>query len=195
MVAALRSTAPSFPSSMVWYISTNALATLLLQPFDDLPDAIIIDEPELGLHPHAIEIIAGLVRSVSHQTQVILATQSTAFVDHFTPEEIVVAEIDRGCSQFRRLDSTELTDWLEDYSVGQLWEKNVLAQVYKDIRALPEPAVAAQVAVLERRLQMSLAEIESDWDAWFRTREEPTYWLSLKPVIRQEVARLNGPPW
>lgn len=103
-----------------------ALATLFLQPVGELPEAIIVDEPELGLHPHAIEIIAGLIRSVSHQTQVVLSTQSTAFIDHFTPEEIVVTEIERGCSRFRRLESTELADWLEDYSVSQLWEKNVL---------------------------------------------------------------------
>jgi predicted ATPase len=103
-----------------------ALATLLLQPESDLPDVVIIDEPELGLHPHAIEIVAGLVRSVAHRTQVILATQSTALVDHFAPEEIVVTEIDHGCSQFRRLDSKQLEHWLEDYSLSQLWEKNVL---------------------------------------------------------------------
>ena len=107
-------------------IRVIALATLLLQPTDDLPDVIIIDEPELGLHPHAVEIIAGLIRSVSIHTQVILATQSSGFVDHFEPEEIVVTEIENGCSRFRRLKEEPLHEWLEDYSVGQLWEKNVV---------------------------------------------------------------------
>jgi len=102
------------------------LITLFLQPEDDLPAVIVLDEPELGLHPHAIEIITGLIRAASLKTQVILATQSTTFLDHFEPEEIIVTDFDDGRSIFRRLDSEELKDWLEDYSVGELWEKNVL---------------------------------------------------------------------
>ncbi|MFI5454471.1 MAG: AAA family ATPase [Isosphaerales bacterium] len=103
-----------------------ALITLFLQPEADLPAVIILDEPELGLHPHAIEIITGLIRAASLKTQVILATQSTTFLDHFDPEEIIVVDFEQGHSIFRRLDSEELKDWLEDYSVGELWEKNVL---------------------------------------------------------------------
>ncbi len=103
-----------------------ALVTLLLQPERDLPSLIILDESELGLHPHAVEILVGLICSVSQKSQVILATQSPTFVDFFQPEEIIVTELNQGCSEFRRLDSEEFTDWLEDYSVGELWQKNVI---------------------------------------------------------------------
>jgi predicted ATPase len=80
----------------------------------------------LGLHPHAREIIAGLIRTASLDAQIILATQSRAFLDHFAAEEIIVVDSDGGGSRFRRLDAEELRDWLEDYSIGELWEKNVL---------------------------------------------------------------------
>lgn len=103
-----------------------ALITLFLQPPEDLPALIVVDEPELGLHPHAIEIIAGLIRAASLRTQVILTTQSTTFLEHFEPEEIVVVDDEQGHSVFRHLDREKLRYWLEDYSVGQLWEKNVL---------------------------------------------------------------------
>jgi predicted ATPase len=102
------------------------LVTLFLQPQEDLPDVIILDEPELGLHPHAIEIITGLIRAASLKTQVILTTHSTTFLDHFEPEEIIVVDFEAGHSIFRRLEPEELNDWLEDYSVSELWEKNVL---------------------------------------------------------------------
>ena len=102
-----------------------ALIALFLQPAEDLPALIVVDEPELGLHPLAIEIIAGLMRAASLETQVILTTQSTTLLDHFEPEEIVVVDDHRGHSVFRRLDAETLGDWLEDYSVGQLWQRNV----------------------------------------------------------------------
>ena len=103
-----------------------ALIALLLQPEEDLPMVLIVDEPELGLHPSALEVVAGLIRSVSHHCQVILATQSTNFLDHFEPEEIVVVDrIDRD-STFRRLSEEDLKEWLADYSLSELWEKNVL---------------------------------------------------------------------
>ncbi len=103
-----------------------ALITLFLQPTEDLPSVIIVDEPELGLHPHAIEIIAGLIRAASLETQIILTTQSTTFLDHFEPEEIIVVDARRGHTILRRLKIKELKYWLKDYSVGRLWEKNVL---------------------------------------------------------------------
>ena len=104
-----------------------ALVTLLLQPEETLPDLLILDEPELGLHPYAINIIGGLIRSVSEKTQVIVATQSTAFVDCFEPEDIVVVERDGRASTFRRLENTQdLQEWLKEYSLSELWEKNVI---------------------------------------------------------------------
>ncbi len=103
-----------------------ALATLLLQPEERLPKLLVIDEPELGLHPYALSVLAGLLRSASHSTQIIVATQSAALVDEFEPEDIVVVNHHNGESSFERKDSQELADWLEDYSMGELWEMNVL---------------------------------------------------------------------
>ena len=103
-----------------------ALVTLLLLPDERLPNLLIIDEPELGLHPYAINVIGGLIQAASAKTQVIVATQSTAFVDCFEPENIVVVEREDRASTFRRLENTEdLQEWLEEYSLSELWEKNV----------------------------------------------------------------------
>ncbi len=104
-----------------------ALVTLLLLPEERLPSLLIIDEPELGLHPAAINIIGGLIRAVSQKTQVIVATQSTAFVDCFELSDIVVVERKGRESLFRRLEDSEaLREWLEEYSLSELWEKNVI---------------------------------------------------------------------
>ena len=103
-----------------------ALVALLLQPEETLPDVLILDEPELGLHPYAITVVGGLIGAVSKSVQVIVATQSTALVDCFEPEDIVVVEREDRKSVFRHLDSEKLGEWLEDYSLSELWEKNVL---------------------------------------------------------------------
>ena len=103
-----------------------ALATLFLQPDAYRPSVILVDEPELGLHPYAITMLASLVKQVSVKTQVILSTQSPLLLDHFQPEDVLVADLVNGGTQFTRLDSANLTTWLEDYSLGQLWEKNEL---------------------------------------------------------------------
>lgn len=103
-----------------------ALVTLLLQPAENLPPVLTIDEPELGLHPSAIHLIAGLVLNASRHTQVIVATQSPALLDHFEPEQVVVVDRPERESIFRRLDSEQLADWLDQYTMAELWEKNVL---------------------------------------------------------------------
>lgn len=107
-------------------LRSMALVTFLLQPSRDLPDLIVLDEPELGLHPHAASMIAGLIRATAVKSQVLVCTQSPTFVDEFLPEEVIVAE-SRDCeSQFRRLAPDSLTNWLEQYSLGELWQKNVV---------------------------------------------------------------------
>lgn len=103
-----------------------ALATLFLQPESYRPSVILVDEPELGLHPYAITLLASLVKQASIKTQVILSTQSPLLLDHFQPEDVLVADLVDGATQFRRLDSASLANWLEEYSLGQLWEKNEL---------------------------------------------------------------------
>ncbi len=103
------------------------LITLLLQPESELPKLIIVDEPELGLHPYALRIIADLFSSVSLHTQVIISTQSSSFLDYFEPETVITADLTEKASQFRRLNLQELEPWLEDYSLGEVWQKNVIA--------------------------------------------------------------------
>lgn len=103
-----------------------ALATLLLQPEELMPSVILVDEPELGLHPYAITMLASLVKQASVKTQVILSMQSPILLDHFQPEDVLVTErVDEG-THFTRLDAAQLGKWLEEYSLGQLWEKNEL---------------------------------------------------------------------
>ncbi len=103
-----------------------ALATLFLQPQELKPSVILVDEPELGLHPYAITLVASLIKQASTESQVIVCTQSSLLLDHFEPEDVVVAERIDGATQFNRLDSSRLESWLERYSLGQLWEKNEL---------------------------------------------------------------------
>ena len=102
------------------------LVTLLLQPVSDLPDVLILDEPELGLHPYAINIVGGLINAASKTTQVMVATQSMALLDCFNPEDVVVVDRGDGGSEFKRLSSKALDSWLEEYSLSELWEKNVI---------------------------------------------------------------------
>ena len=104
-----------------------ALATLFLQPKEYLPSVILVDEPELGLHPYAIEMLAALIRQASESTQVIVSTQSSLLLDHFDPQDVLVANRVNGGTHIERLESTQLQDWLKDYSLGQLWEKNEFA--------------------------------------------------------------------
>jgi predicted ATPase len=103
-----------------------ALATLFLQPERFRPSVILVDEPELGLHPYALEVLAALVRQASVTNQVIASTQSSLLLDHFQPEDVLVADRVDGGTQLTRLESPQLAKWLEDYSLGQLWEKNEL---------------------------------------------------------------------
>jgi predicted ATPase len=105
-----------------------ALATLLLQPKQTLPSVVVLDEPELGLHPFAISVLAGMIKSASQNCQLILATQSPRLVDEFDINEIVIVERDaqKRCTIFNQLMEDELRDWLQNYSTSELWEKNVL---------------------------------------------------------------------
>jgi predicted ATPase len=87
---------------------------------------LILDEPELGLHPYAINIIGGLIGSASQHRQVILATQSPLLIDCFEPSDIIVVERKGRESIFSRLDESGLNDWLNEYSLSELWNKNVI---------------------------------------------------------------------
>lgn len=103
-----------------------ALFTALGQPSSSLPNFITIDEPELGLHPAALALLISLVRSVSTRSQILLSTQSPALLDEFQPEEVLVVERHQGESSFRQLSSEALADWLEEYTLSELYDKNLL---------------------------------------------------------------------
>lgn len=103
-----------------------ALATLLLQPEANLPLLIALDEPELGLHPAALEVLSGMAKAASLRCQVLLATQSAVLLDDFDPEHVIVVHCRSGVSEFERLDPERLAKWHDDYSLGELWEKNVV---------------------------------------------------------------------
>lgn len=102
------------------------LATLLLQPAEKQAETIIIDEPELGLHPYAITVLAGLLKSASKEKQIIVSTQSVDLLSEFSPEDVIVVDRAGNRSVLSRLDSNSLQSWLEEYSLGELWKKNLL---------------------------------------------------------------------
>lgn len=102
------------------------LCTLLLQPWELMPPVILLDEPELGLHPYAINVLADLLQRAAEQKQLIIATQSVELINCLSPEDLIVVDRKNNASEFRRLDPDELKVWLTDYSLGELWKQNVL---------------------------------------------------------------------
>ena len=100
------------------------LAAALLQP--DPPLAVVIDEPELGLHPDAVRLLAESIRDAADKTQVIIATHSPLLVDRFDPKDIIVVNRRDGASHLDRFTSNELKPWIEEYTLGELWVKNHL---------------------------------------------------------------------
>lgn len=105
-----------------------ALATLLLQPPAKLPSLVLLDEPELGLHPSAIIQLAEMIKEASRHTQIILATQSPQLADEFEVADIAVVERDNDlqCTTIHKLDEERLKDWLKEYTISELWDKNVI---------------------------------------------------------------------
>ena len=118
----------SFPYQP-WQLSDGTirfvcLATALLQPVP--PSTILIDEPELGLHPFALEVLASLIHEAAQKTQVIVSTQSPLLLNHFEPEHVVVVDREDGASRFQRLNTQALSVWLDEYALGELLQKNVI---------------------------------------------------------------------
>jgi predicted ATPase len=102
------------------------LAVLLLQPQDLKPNTIILDEPELGLHPAALHVLAEIVKAAAKDNQVICSTQSVTFANLFAPEDFIVVDAEDGVSKFRRLERESLEQWLEEYGMGDIWAKNLI---------------------------------------------------------------------
>ena len=105
-----------------------ALAALLLQPAQTMPNVIILDEPELGLHPYAISQLAEMIKDASIHAQVIIATQSKDLVDHFDIGDISVVEMNKEtqATSVTHLDAKEYHLWLQNYTVSELWDKNII---------------------------------------------------------------------
>lgn len=102
------------------------MAVLFLQPSSLRPKTIILDEPELGLHPAALEVLADIVKSTSKESQVICSTQSVTFANQFEADDFIVVDQVKGASVFKRPNAESLEVWLEDYSMGDIWSKNLI---------------------------------------------------------------------
>ncbi len=102
------------------------LATLLMQPIALLPDTLLIDEPELGLHPYAITVLVDMFKQVAEDRQLIVSTQSVELVNELSPNDVIVVDQDDGVSTFKRYTEQELSGWLEEYSMGEIWKRNIL---------------------------------------------------------------------
>lgn len=118
-------TADQFSDGSIRFIS---LATLLLQPEETMPFVIIVDEPELGLHPYAIDQLNEMIRDASKHAQIIVATQSTAIIDGFSANDVTVIERndDFQGTEGRHLSEAEYEGWLQEYALSELWNKNVI---------------------------------------------------------------------
>ena len=103
-----------------------ALVTLLNLPPEMLPEVILLDEPELGLHPAAVTLLGGMIRSLSTDRQIIVATQSPLLVDGFDLNQILVLDLHEGRTEVRSLEEDDYRHWLEEYTTGELWQKNLL---------------------------------------------------------------------
>lgn len=102
------------------------MAVLFLQPRELLPATIILDEPELGLHPAALVVLADIIKSTSNYTQVICSTQSVTFANQFEVKDFIVVDAKDGVSEFKKPEKAELFHWLDDFGMGDIWAKNLI---------------------------------------------------------------------
>ena len=119
------------------------LATALLQPGP--PTTMLFDEPELGLHPYALTLLGNLFKQATEKPgkQVIISTQSAPLLNEFSPEDVIIVERHQGESIFRHLDPSQISEWLQDYALGELWQKNVFGGRPDDERA---PELASDIS-------------------------------------------------
>jgi len=103
-----------------------ALVTLLHLPPEMLPNVLLLDEPELGLHPAAVTLVGSMLKAVAKERQVVVATQSPLLVDEFSLDEIIVLELRDERTEAQRLNPDQYRSWLEEFATGELWQKNLL---------------------------------------------------------------------
>lgn len=101
------------------------LAVVFLQPVNLQPATILVDEPELGLHPYAITVLASLMRATAKKKQIVVSTQSVELLNQFEAADVIVVDRSEGKSSLRRLEGDDLAEWLADYSLGELWQMNI----------------------------------------------------------------------
>lgn len=102
------------------------MATLFLQPEELCPATIILDEPELGLHPAALVVLGDIIKSISINSQIICSTQSVSFANIFQPEDFIIVDAKDGVSKFSRPNKTTFEAWLNEYGMGDIWAKNLI---------------------------------------------------------------------
>ncbi|MCW1354960.1 AAA family ATPase [Campylobacter jejuni] len=102
------------------------LATLLLQPFELMSGTIIIDEPELGLHPYALKVLSEIIKRVAKEKQLIISSQSVELINHFEAQDIIVVDKEDDQSILTRMDNEKLQTWLEEYTLGEIWASNLI---------------------------------------------------------------------
>jgi len=103
-----------------------ALVTLLCLPPERLPAVMFLDEPELGLHPSAVNTICELIKGTSEYCQIFIATQDADMLNEFEPEDIVVVTREGRKSEFKRLANEDLSEWIGTYSLSDLWHQNII---------------------------------------------------------------------
>ena len=103
-----------------------ALATLLMQPRGSLPLLIALDETEIGLHPAALTLLASMLKSTSDECQLGISTQSSTLLNEFNQADLIISVSHGGHTAFERMNGNELESWLDDFTLGQLWERNII---------------------------------------------------------------------
>lgn len=113
------------------YGSLNFISLIVILLHPNRPKIICLDNPELGLHPYALNLLGALLQSVSASTQIIMATQSVSLLDEFDLEDIIIVENENDKPEYKRINNAkDYEGWLKEYTVSELWYKNILGNYY-----------------------------------------------------------------
>lgn len=95
------------------------ISTLLLSP--ELPGRLLLDEPEISLHPELLKLLAALLQDASARSAIVVATHSPDLIRWLEPEEVLVADKEDGATRFTWADQMNLDEWLDEYTLRDLW--------------------------------------------------------------------------